>query len=210
MQPEYHESMTRAALAPAFSPRALEAIVRANLGQDSPRNLLRGKFHFDAHAFEEAHRFVAEQRGMVSGALPADPPAAWHAFGRLTHALQDFYSHTNYLALWIEHNPGADATHADPVSPEILHSPKLFAARVYWPWEALTIFPVLRPLMRRQLPADSHANMNLDDPGRGPLFPLAIAAAQCRTQLALEENLGGLNALSRTRFLDQPDDYPTN
>jgi hypothetical protein len=203
MHKPYHAAMTRAALAGALNPAALEAVVAANLGQDSLLNLLRGEFHFDGNALPESYAYVEQQRRQVAAALPGDPPAAWAAFGRMTHALQDFYAHTNFVALWLEERPGcgADEVRREAVAPQILQSPRLAAARVYYPWEALTIIPALIPLMRRLLPPNSHANMNLDEPGRGALFPLAIAAATRRTELAFEEICGRLEGEARDAFL---------
>ena len=184
MQKPYHEELTRTALAGAFSRRALDAIVAANLRQDALLNLLKGRYHFDANDLAGAHRYVAAQEEAVLRHLQAgDPPAAWAAFGRLTHALQDFYAHTNYAALWLEAHPDqADGAPVDPLDTDILTSDRLIAARVYYPLEALTIFKRLVPLLQRILPADSHANMNLDHPGRGALFPAAMSAARARTR----------------------------
>ncbi len=204
MEEKYHIQMTRRALSPFFSGSALEVIVEANTGQDSLRNLLRGEYHFDANAFERAHVYVADQRREVfeSARTPETLKNAWQALGRWTHALQDFYSHTNYVALWRKRYPEKAIY---PLDNEILDSPDLFAARVYYPLEALTYFKSLRPLLRRLLPPDSHANMNLDSPERGPLFPDALAAAEARTAIEFESLLAemrmGLNPSALAPFL---------
>jgi len=209
MEKQYHIQMTRRALGPFFSARALDVILAANTGQDSLLNLLHAEFHFDANAFKQAYRYAESQRrAILESAVQAhDQVKAWEALGRWSHALQDFYSHTNYVALWRARHPQGPI---DPLAPEILESPALFAARVYYPLEALTYFKSLRPLMRRLLPADSHANMNLDSPRRGSRFPDAIAAAERRTALEFQKLLAELQVESDpavlARFLDgQPE-----
>lgn len=187
----YHVQMTRTALGSCFGPAALYAVVRANLGQDAPLNLLVGKYHFDGNDFEQAIEFLEEQKAaVISGLAAGRPDKARRAFGRLTHAVQDFYSHTNYAALWLAANPDHDPTAGrpvNPVDPAILHSEKFTVANVYKPWEALALIAARIPFLERRLPTDSHARMNLDHPGRGPLFPFAISAATERTRLEFGE-----------------------
>jgi hypothetical protein len=183
--------MTRAALGSCFGAAALAAVVRANLGQDAPLRLLVGKYHFDRNAFEQAFEFLEEQKAaVISGLAAGRPDRARRAFGRLTHAVQDFYAHTNYAALWLAANPDHDPASGppvNPVDPAILHSEKFTVAWVYKPWEALALIAACVPILERRLPADSHARMNLDHPGRGPLFPFAISAATERTRLEFAE-----------------------
>ena len=89
------------------SPRALEMMIKANLNQD---NLLgqigHDEYHFDNNAFEKSYAYIEEQRALtVSSLIAKDAPAAWSAFGRLTHTAQDFYAHTNYIDLWLARQP---------------------------------------------------------------------------------------------------------
>ncbi len=191
MRKHYHAQLTRAALGDRFGQEALAAVITANLGQDALLNLLRSRFHFDANAFEEAFEYVQEQGRLIQESAGREEwEAAWAAFGRLTHAVQDYYAHTNYAALWRERYPHhalpADGP-VDPIDPDILDSPGLIAARVVYPLEALTVFPALVPLLRRILPPDSHANMNLDEPSRGPLFAVAMSAAEQRTRIEFDK-----------------------
>ena len=62
------------------------------------------------------------------------------------------------------------------------------------PWHFVAVrVPLLGRLARRYLiPADSHETMNLDHPGRGPLFPFAMAAAVKHTQMELDLLLSSL------------------
>ncbi len=186
----YHEQITRSALETVFSRQAIDIIVAANLGQDSLINLLKGHYHFDANGFEKAFAYLEELDAEFDNSITAGKvPSAWAAFGRKTHAVQDYYAHTNYVALWLEANPDVEmgaGNEIPPLVPEILQSDRLYAARVYYPFEALTLFPVFIPFLKRILPADSHVNMNLDSPEAGPLFPLALSAAKKRTRLTCE------------------------
>ena len=186
----YHVELIRKAVGNAFTPQALEQIISANLGQDSLLNLLKGHYHFDANGYRGAYRYVRKQEAEIFRRLKkGSAPAARAAFGRLTHALQDFYAHTNYVAMWLAKNSDFDLENGVPVppdDPDILESSQLKAARVYYPLEALTIFPKLVPHLKRILPADSHANMNVDSPASGRLFPFAMSAALRRTEIIFE------------------------
>jgi hypothetical protein len=50
----------------------------------------------------------------------------------------------------------------------------------------------MKALVRRFLPKDSHAWMNLDNPRTGPLFPFAIEAAVQRTAAEFERTLAAI------------------
>jgi hypothetical protein len=194
-----HVEITRQALEPHFSERALEAIIRANRGQDA----LGGQFghdeyHFDNNAFAKSRAYIEEQRGLVISALREDQASrAWSAFGRLTHSAQDFYAHSNYVDLWLAGY--GDATvpappKIDPVDPELIASPRLRSGKLYYPQEILYFIPGLRTLALSVLPKDSHAHMNLDSAERGPNFSYAFTAAVKRTQLEYEGIVADLSA----------------
>ena len=178
-----------------------------NLGQDKLRGQIgHPEFHFDDSAFSAGQAYLEKQRQVILRALadPAGLPHAWAAFGRLTHAAQDFYAHSNYLALWLKNYPedlwpAPDAV--QPMAPEILGDPHLRSGKVY-ALEILSYIRPLAPLVRKWLPRDAHVWMNLDHPGRGPLFPYALAAAQKRTLIELEAITGLLTPAAKARFLD--------
>lgn len=180
-----HIDMTREALGSRMSPRAIEIVIAANLKQDS----LSGQFghdeyHFDNNAFEKSYAYVTEQRGYVLASLMSPGVlSAWIAFGKLTHAVQDFYSHTNYISMWIEQHNGTPPPppEIDPVRKDIIESPDMYSAKIYLPWDALYFVPFMRKLSIKFLPKDSHGRMNLDSPKQGPLFEYARAAAIKRT-----------------------------
>ncbi len=208
----YHTQLTLQALAGRFSPRALQAIVAANLDQDRLSGLIgRPEFHFDDNQFTRGQAYLEAQRGMILTTLrdtpfagpqpgPAPHPClpAWQAFGRLAHAVQDFYAHSNYVALWYaremdrrgRRNGGKAAMQQSPrpeeippLDPTILNSPALCSGRIYLPWEALVYIPWIGRLVKRLLPRNAHAWMNLDSPRQGRLFPFALAAARKRTAI---------------------------
>lgn len=217
MDAQYHQHIMQQALGARVSAPALAAMLHANLGQDSLSGLLRGEFHFDDSAFDAALVYVEECRRAAAHA--ADAPTAWAAFGRLSHGVQDFYAHSNYVQLWADMQtliPGEkdhDRAKLPPpakmkaLEPYLLHHPKLRSGRVYLPLEALWFFPVCQPLLKRVLPKDSHASMNLDKPSAGPLFPYALEAATQRTIVEFERTLALIGETqgpaAQQRFIDR-------
>jgi hypothetical protein len=216
MRSSYHIRLTAEALGPFFSPQALEAIFAANLGQDSLAGLLwHPEYHFDDSLFERGEAYLEAQRSLVLAILKnrlsqGSPERsarstslcsrAWSACGRLLHAAQDFYAHSNYAALYVAQAASLRSLppeEIDPLDPTILNHPRLRSGRAYLPWEALVYLPGLGRLVKHLLPRDAHAWMNLDHPGQGELFPYALAAARKRTTWEYEhlanrilENLG--------------------
>jgi hypothetical protein len=178
-----HRAITEQALGTRVSPAALEAISAANIGQDALRYQIgHDHFHFDNNAFAAGNRYVDEQRRLATSLLERGlAPAARAAFGRLTHAAQDFYAHSNYVSLWLAAGGAEDARAIDPLDPALLQHPGLRSGKIYLPLEALTYFPALVPHVAPYLPQDSHTHMNKDNPAR-PHFELAFGAAVKRTQ----------------------------
>ncbi len=210
MKAVYHRQILARALGARVSPRALKAIYRANVWQDRPSALIgHPEFHFDENAFAEALAYVEECRALAAGA--ESPAEAWAAFGRLSHTVQDFYAHSNYVALWMEREtPYSSPAQGlvgktldggrewppvksiDGLDPSLLKHPRLMTCRVYLPLEALYLIPGLGPLVKMLLPKDSHAWMNLDNPKTGPLFPYAMEAAVQRTVAEFERTLAAI------------------
>jgi len=180
-----HEEITREALGAHFSPRALEIIIAANCKQDALSGQIgHNEYHFDNNAIDEGHQYINEQRGFVLAALLSPGVlSAWIAFGRLIHAAQDFYSHTNYIPLWLDQHDGTPPAppEIDPVQKSLIKSPKLHSGRLYLPLDVLYFVPFLRKFSLALLPNDSHGKMNLDSPQQGPHFEYARAAAVKRT-----------------------------
>ncbi len=185
--------MLERAIGDRLSRRAHAAALAANLDQDSLLGLLNFERHFDNSLFAGGLAYIEACR--VKAAKAATRETAWDAFGRLAHTAQDFYSHSNYVALWLQRfEPGAAPApdKIDGLDSRLLHHPALVSGRVYLPLEAITLFASLRPLARRWLPHDSHAWMNLDNPARGPLFAYSLEAAVQRTNLEFERTLAAI------------------
>jgi len=189
-----HAEITSSALAAAFSDRALEAIIAANLKQDRLLSLIgHDEYHFDSNAFAESFAYLEAQRSLTVSALEAkDVRSAWSAFGRLLHTAQDFYAHSNYIDLWLSCQPdGALPTpiEVDPVDEDLIHTRALRSGKIYLPLEALYFIHAFRSTALRLLPRDSHAWMNLDSPEQGPNFKYAFQAAIKRTKIELNKTV---------------------
>ena len=203
---KYHESITRKALSEHFSLRALQAILVANLKQDS---LLTGQighneYHYDNNAIAEANRYIEGQRGRALSALQnEDLPAAWAAFGRLIHTAQDFYAHSNYVDLWLSLFDGQTPPPPSDIAPlmdELIYSPNLHSGKLYYPLGVLSFVPFVKRLVIPFLPADSHAHMQLDSPARGERFAYAFEAAVKRTQYEFETIIVNLSIDQKAQF----------
>ena len=212
MLKSYHIEICQRTLESTFSPGALDAIIAANLAQDGLRGQMgHPEFHFDSNAFEASYAYMEEQRQIVLEFLKSrgDITPAWEAFGRLTHTAQDFYAHSNYAQLWVQHAVDAhpkgdlpDPTQVGAMDPEILHHSELHSGNIYF-WDWLAFVPGFYSLALRLTPKDSHTHMNLDHPNRGTLFPYAIEAAVQRTVFEYERIVDGLNATDLARFTDR-------
>lgn len=210
-----HVEMMHAALDGSVSPRALKLMIKANVGVDAIWNQLgRHELHFDDNAFESSYRFMDEQRRRVRQALEASRPEdAWRAFGRLTHTAQDFYSHSNYVDLWLECQPPGSTPPAETIEPldeELLNSPSLRSGKINLPLELLAYLPVVGAWIERVAPHDSHAGMHLDSAARGPKFPYAFEAAVKRTRWEFGQLCQRLPADLLRRFCDAGDGFSGN
>ena len=209
---KYHESITRKALNEHFGPRALQAILAANLKQD---NLLTGQvghneYHYDNNAIAESNQYIEKQRGLTLSALQnEDRPAAWAAFGRLTHTAQDFYAHSNYVDLWLSQFPYRDDVNGQtppppaeiaPLMDALIRSPELHSGKLYYPLGVLSFIPFVKRFVIPLLPADSHAHMQLDSPVRGVRFAYAFEAAVKRTQYEFEVIAANLSTGQKALF----------
>jgi hypothetical protein len=203
----YHIEMTRLALGEHFSSDALQKITDANLHQDRLLGQVgHDEYHFDGSAFEKSYAYVEEQRALtLSSLLANDVLSAWFAFGRLTHAVQDFYSHSNYVDLWLTSRANGTVpapSEIDPAAEDLLNHRTLHSGYVYLPLEAFYHFHWLRPLLLRILPHDSHAWMNLDSPKQGPNFAYAFQAGIKRTKIEFEKTTRDLPRDLFTVFTD--------
>jgi hypothetical protein len=184
MKSKYHREISIKALAPLFSEDALDNIVRANIRQDKIKNQFVHDFiHFDSSAFEEGFSYIRDQERIISDSISNDAHLrARQALGRLLHSWQDFYSHSNYVHLWISKTESAEAEKIVFDDLEIMDSPELISGKNYGIIEFVALLPVLSKFIKPLMPEDSHAKMNLDDPGASPYFGYAYMAALKRSE----------------------------
>ena len=203
MKAEYHRCMTRKALNKQISPDALEIIIAANCAQDAlSYQVGHDHFHYDNNAFQAGDAYLEQMRRLISESLALGQALpAWQALGRILHAVQDFYAHSNYVNLWCERYPQAASDEIPPLFAEVLSDARLHSGRLYYPLEVLSFLPFLQPLVLPFLPRNSHAWMNKDDPTR-PGFDFACAAAIKRTALEFEKIIQPLSPSQLALFTD--------
>lgn len=197
MLTEYHIEIMFESLGDSTGSRALAVMTKANLRQDRfTGQFFHDEFHFDNNAFAKTYAYIEKQRGLVIESLhKKDVESAWQAFGRLTHTVQDFYAHSNYVTLWLDRFDGKTPPppgEIDPLHPDLIHSPDLRSGKTYPPLEWLYYVKRLRHFVLPLIPRDSHAWMNLDSPGQGFKFEYAMQAAIKRTRLEYERTMKGL------------------
>jgi hypothetical protein len=207
MESQYHVQLLTEAVGSYFSPHALEEVIAANLGQDALRYQLGAypHFHFDNSEFTRSLAYVDEEHARIGASQVAQAQRA--AFGRLTHAVHDFYAHSNYVDLWLAQHGGLTATSADELDgldPALLDHAELFSGSFLLWFDSLYYLPSMRPLLRKlYLRPRSHEAMNLDSPAQGPKFAYAMVAAHQRTRFEFaraEESVraaGGEEAIAR-------------
>ncbi len=186
MLTQYHKAITESALHQYFSPEALDQVINANIRQDLPQGQIgHPEYHFDDSEFLRTSKYLLNLHEILISSMHADNPTeARIAFGKITHATQDFYAHSTYIRLWsqLDQNDHSEITLTNIMLPELLTNPKLISGRFYAPWEWITFFPVIGKMLGQLFPADSHAKINLDSPRSGPLFKHAFQAAVFRTE----------------------------
>jgi hypothetical protein len=195
MNSKYHIEITCKALSEHFSERALKTIIHGNIRQDSIKNQIgHDWYHFDSNTFAEGFAYIEQQRkNAIDAIMQDDFMPARTAFGRLLHTWQDFYSHSNYVRLWLEANPSASPDEIIHDDKNILHNPDLRSGMNYGFMEYLALLPVLSSIITPHMPDDSHAKMNLDSPRSGILFVYAYNAAIKRTTTCYDELIDELS-----------------
>jgi len=199
MEAQYHRQMIQEVLAAHFSTADLKTITRANLGQDSLWGLLHPAYHFDDSLFAKGEAYIAGQRQTAVTAITTrqERTAALQALGRLLHTRQDFYAHSNWVPRWAEAHGGPGQCRPEDIAicPDATAVPGLISGTSSIHLYVLYRVPLLGPLLKRvYFPPYTHEAMNLDYPGRGPLFPFALAAATKHTQVELDLLLAELQA----------------
>ena len=204
----YHIDITRQAIGAQVGAHALQVILRANVGQDSLIHQVgRDQYHFDNNRIKASNAYIEEQRIAVFSSLArSDVRAAWQAFGRMIHTVQDFYSHSDYVPRWLsrfrgETMPPPEAI--DPVCAEVLEDPGLHTGMFNHPLEILAFLPSLRKLILPFLPANSHAQMNHDGPHVSAQFDYVFQASVKRTRLEFEKTTSQLSPEHLSSFIDR-------
>lgn len=195
MKTKFHIEITQNVLKKYFSQDAIKKIIRANIRQDRINYQFSHDFiHFDGSAFAEGFEYISGQMDSVYTAIvDGKVERAWASLGRILHSWQDFYSHSNYVDLWMKKTGFNEPNKVNPNDQDLINSPTLRSGKNYGITEFLAMIPILSILIKPLMPADSHAVMNLDSPKSGPLFKYAYCAAKLRTEVVIEEILDHLD-----------------
>jgi hypothetical protein len=204
MKTNYHRQITQQAVGSQVSQRVLDVFIAANIGQDALRfQVGHDHFHYDSNAFTAGDAYVESQQALIQPALTrGDPQAAWRAFGRLSHAVQDLYAHSNYAALWLAKKNGVNLTpkQIDALDVDILSSPNLRSGKPDI-FDLLQYLNVLPESWLKLAPKDSHIKLNIDGPDRA-YFEFVFSAAVKRTQFEFSRVLNSLTTDLVKAFTD--------
>jgi hypothetical protein len=189
MDSRYHIELLTETVGSYFSAQGLQQIIAANLGQDELRYQLGAypHYHFDSNQIARGLAYVDEEHALIGSLARSEGSGAAQraAFGRLTHAVHDFYAHSNYVDLWLEANGGLATGGAEAINGldlALLQHPQLQTGSFLIWFDTLYYIPGFRALLRRlYLRPGSHEAMNLDSPAQGPKFAYAMVAAKQRT-----------------------------
>lgn len=110
MKVSIHKNITRTALKEELSKSALDFVCEANEESDALYNQSNSAQHFDDSKIKEGLTFIKKLEKALLSELTSVPSytgkvregrflVALYALGRLLHAIQDFYSHSN----WVNH-----------------------------------------------------------------------------------------------------------
>lgn len=214
MLSRYHIEITKRSLGVFFSTDSLREITQANVAQDSFASLLgaEARRHVCDCTVDESLAYIAEEHALIAelSERPGTESKQRAALGRLLHTAQDFYAHTNYVALWAARHghefvgEGLESVGGDAIDPTIFsHSSLQIAKWVTWR-EPLYYIPGFGSLLRHfWLPESSHEAINLDSPKQGVYFYVAMAIARQRTlkeyslAVAKVREVGGWGAVAR-------------
>ncbi|MEM7126753.1 MAG: hypothetical protein AAF702_10530 [Chloroflexota bacterium] len=197
MYAKYHIETTQWVLRDDFSPKALRQVISANLSQDSVLRFLHPnqyRRHFCNNQISDSIEYVEEQHALIESLAQQSVEQvhlarelARHqraALGRLLHTVQDFYSHTNYVDLWLSEQPARESAlirTIDGLNEDVLNHNELRTAH-WFMLEILFYVPIIGVLLRcLWLPPHSHEAMHLDSPERGLRFVYSMIMAQQRT-----------------------------
>jgi hypothetical protein len=200
---KYHIEITQKALMSHFSQEAVAVIVNANIRQDRIKYQFGHDYiHFDGSAFKEGFEYIANlQKNILVYVRSNKIISARISLGRVLHSWQDFYSHSNYIQLWLENNDRKSPENIDWNDLTILAHSDLKSGRNYGVIEFFAMVPGLSKIITPLMPEDSHARMNMDSPEVSPHFNFVYLAALLRSKdvvlkllaLMLRENISSKN-----------------
>jgi hypothetical protein len=87
--------------APGFSEKAINAIVTQNANQDDEAGMYAARDHFDSEELTQGFQLLQINRTRLRAALAGpniNQTYAWQQMGKMVHQIQDFYSHSNWIA----------------------------------------------------------------------------------------------------------------
>lgn len=204
MDGQYHIQLLTESVGTNFSPQGLAQIIAGNLGQDALPYLLgiHPHYHFDNNKITQGLAYVEEEHTRIRSLSKQNADAQIGAkqraaFGRLTHAIHDFYAHSNYVDLWLVEHGGLAHSHAheiDGMDASLLNHPQLYTGS-FWLWfDIFYLVPGFGSFLHKlYLRPNSHEAMNLDNPRQGPKFAYAMIAAKQRTIYEYDRAIAGLH-----------------
>jgi hypothetical protein len=99
---KYHEQITRQALKGLLRPSEIKTVVAADLDVDEQETWGVPEAHFDSESFSKGSARLRRKRQAALEMLAAgDRRGALLLLGQALHAIQDFFSHSNF----VENNP---------------------------------------------------------------------------------------------------------
>lgn len=106
MDLDVHVRLTRTAnddLGGFLAEEHLAIVLLANVLQDLYQT--DSRMHFDNCAFSAGADYVHDEWSLIEASAESSEPTALGACGRLLHAVQDFYSHSNWVELHLDVDP---------------------------------------------------------------------------------------------------------
>ena len=166
METQYHISVLTETIGSQISARALQMVIAGNLGQDMGWDQFKPHVHFDNSLFSDGLAFMEEQHAIITQSDSANK--MWSAFGKLTHAAQDFYSHSNYVDLWLKANGGFEKTKPEDINgldEKLLNDSRLVSGNFFLWRDIIYYIPLIKNFAKKHLVfPDSHEAMNNDVP----------------------------------------------
>ena len=98
-----HAGITTEANEGILSTNQLKVVILHNQMQDLHQT--QSQMHYDNCAFREGSQYIADEWSLIGHAGTNTGDVVLAAFGRLLHAVQDFYAHSNWVELHAQVKP---------------------------------------------------------------------------------------------------------